>query len=285
MKQRIFISVLAWMGMALALSGCSSFGKTMKSWVSGKESPDVRREPQSQVAPQTRVPGPARFSENENMRVNTDRQYRKMNRSRFEEQAELGADAGSLWVMEGQGAYLFSQNQIRVVGDLLNVRIEGGAKSQLQTKIRVISRLLERLDNPRRGLASKTTPGAGVAAGTGASSEPATAPAAPPTGNASANQDKGQGADAQTETTSAASAAGGDVPFNVASVPTRIVEQLKDGSYRVRGMQPFMIGKREYKVIVTGIVRGEDFDDAGLDASKLLDSQFDIVSSRKGAAL
>ena len=69
------------------------------------------------------------------------------------------------------------------------------------------------------------------------------------------------------------------------AVPTRIVEQLKDGSYRVKGMQPFMIGKREYKVIVTGVVRPEDFDDAGIDSSKLLDSQFDIVSSRKGATL
>jgi flagellar L-ring protein precursor FlgH len=47
-------------------------------------------------------------------------------------------------------------------------------------------------------------------------------------------------------------------------------------------MQPFMIGKREYKVIVTGVVRPEDFDDAGIEAGKLLDPQFDIVSSRKG---
>jgi flagellar L-ring protein precursor FlgH len=46
-----------------------------------------------------------------------------------------------------------------------------------------------------------------------------------------------------------------------------------------------MIGKREYKVIVTGIVRQEDFDDSGIDASKLLDPQFDIVSSRRGASL
>ena len=42
-----------------------------------------------------------------------------------------------------------------------------------------------------------------------------------------------------------------------------------------------MIGKKEYKVIVTGIVRADDFNDEGIDAPKLLDPQFDIVSLRK----
>ena len=46
-----------------------------------------------------------------------------------------------------------------------------------------------------------------------------------------------------------------------------------------------MIGKREYKVIVTGLVRPEDFNDAGISAEKILDPQFDIVSSKKGMAL
>ena len=67
-------------------------------------------------------------------------------------------------------------------------------------------------------------------------------------------------------------------------VPTRIVELLKDGNYRVKGDQPFMIGKREYKVIVTGIVRPADFDDAGISAEKLLDPKFDIVSLKRPGA-
>jgi flagellar L-ring protein precursor FlgH len=67
-------------------------------------------------------------------------------------------------------------------------------------------------------------------------------------------------------------------------VPTRVVERMVDGNYRVRGMQSFMIGQREYKVIVAGIVRAEDFNEEGINASQLLDSSFDIVSA-KGAEM
>jgi flagellar L-ring protein precursor FlgH len=42
-----------------------------------------------------------------------------------------------------------------------------------------------------------------------------------------------------------------------------------------------MIGKREYKVIVTGLIRPEDFNDAGIISEKLLDPQYDVVSLRK----
>ncbi len=211
---------------------------------------------------------PTRFSENENVNVNTNRYYRRMNRQRLEEEAELNAQAGSLWVMEGQGAYLFAQNQTRMVGDLLNVRIEGAAKSQLQTKARVIARLLERLENSRRGLASDD----------GSSQEKAVAQGGEQRPNAENQQGAAVPGQAQT-------AKKDDPPFPVEVVPTRIVEQLKDGSYRVRGLQSFMIGRREYKVVVTGVVRQQDFDDSGIDSSKLLDPQFDIVSAKKGAAL
>lgn len=236
-------------------SGCASLGKTLKAWMNGTEQ-DER--------PKISTPT---FSEQDNLRANSDKQYRRMNRSRFEEEADLKADAGSLWVMEGQGAYLFAQNQMRMVGDLLNVRIEGQPKSQLQTKANVIKKLLDRLENPpTRGLAS-VKPAAPVA--------PA-AEAKKPADGAEKAGEGAAGADAASKTEPA---------FGVQTVPTRIVEQLKDGSYRVRGMHPLMIGKREYKVIVTGIVRSEDFDDAGVDSTKLLDPQFDIVSSRKGASL
>ena len=60
---------------------------------------------------------------------------------------------------------------------------------------------------------------------------------------------------------------------------------MKDGSYRVKGTQAFMIGKREYKVIVTGIVRPDDFNEDNTSAAKLLDAQFDVVSTKKGIAL
>jgi flagellar L-ring protein precursor FlgH len=249
---------------AILFSSCTTLGNSWKSLVGGGSD-------SSQSNKQVTTP---KFSEQENLRVNDDKQYKRMNRQRFEDEADVKEGAGSLWVMEGQGAYLFSQNQIRMVGDLLNVKIEGAAKSQLQTKVKVISKLLDRLEAPR-GLAAAgpATPAPAV----GAPPAPGTpgAPAAP-------------GADGQTPDAAQAAqpvAKSNEPPFSVQTVPTRIVEQMRDGSYRVRGMQPFMIGKREFKVIVTGVVRGEDFDDAGIDASKLLDPQFDIVSSRKGAAL
>lgn len=258
---RLGLMVAALALAAVASAGCSSLGKSVKSLVSGKDPEPARK-----------VTTP-RFSETENLRVAQEpRQYKRMNRARFEEEADVSAGAGSLWVMEGQGAYLFSQNQMRMVGDLLNVKIEGGAKQQLQTKVRVITRLLDRLENPMRGLASSSAPQAA--------------------GNQNSPTAQGQkenpaaGKDGEKEEKSGESVqAKSDSPFAVQTVPTRIVEQLKDGSYRVRGVQPFMIGKREYKVIVTGVVRPEDFDDSGIDSSKLLDSQMDIVSSRKGASL
>jgi flagellar L-ring protein FlgH len=256
---------------SLSNAGCASVGKTLKAWISGRD---------HQTSPIDQIATP-RFSEQDNLKASSDKQYRRMNRQRFEEESDLRPEAGSLWVMEGQGAYLFAQNQMRMVGDLLNVRIEGSPRAQLQTKSRVITRLLDRLDNPVRGLASQGA--------TQPEAPPAPAPQAPNNDannqrNPAGQNEKAEGASPQ-EAGAAAAGNRNDPMVAVQTVPTRIVEQLKDGSYRVRGMQPFMIGKREYRVIVTGIVRPEDFDDAGIDSSKLLDAQFDIVSSKKGASL
>ena len=261
MKRSLLLYILLPLALA-ALTGCASFGKALKSFISGEE--ERPRRPASTLT---------RFSENENVPVSSNRQYRRMNRQRFEEEADLRADAGSLWVMEGQGAYLFAQNQTRMVGDLLNVRIEGAARSQLLTKARVIARLLERLDASRRGLASQEETSQGTAGPTAQANEQQ------PQQNASGQQGGSQAAN------QVADAKKDDALLPVEIVPTRIVEQLKDGSYRVRGLQSFMIGRREYRVVVTGIVRQQDFDDSGIDSSKLLDPQFDIVSAKKGAAL
>lgn len=269
-----FVNVLVICALAFVVSGCSTITKSWRSLIGGKEPVD----------PISRVTTP-RFSEQENIRVaDNDKQYRRMNRQRFEEEADVKEGAGSLWVMEGQGAYLFSQNQMRMVGDLLNVKVEGAPKSQLQTKVRVISKLLDRLEAPR-GLASvkAAQEGGGQSNQAGQQGQNAQGQQnAQPNQNAQANA---QGADGAAGQAAEKGGSPNDPPFAVQQVPTRIVEQLKDGSYRVRGMQPFMIGKREYKVIVTGIVRAEDFNDEGIEASKLLDPQFDIVSSRKGASL
>ncbi len=265
--QFVLFALAIALGASLS-SGCASFGKKFKAFLNGGEVDDP-------AVPKISTP---RFSETDSVRYGVERKYRRMNRDRFEDEADVAAGAGSLWVMEGQGAYLFAQNRMRLVGDILTVRVEGAPKSQLQTKTRVIAKLLERLEKPDsapalRGPASAKPP-VGDQPPAGASVAGAQSQAGQPQAAGVPSPPSGQPAPSRP-----------DAPFNVQTVPTRIVEVLRDGSYRVKGSQDFMIGKREYRVIVTGIVRPEDFNDEGIDAEKLLDPQFDIVSAKRGVAL
>ncbi len=197
-----------------------------------------------------------RFSENPNVLNVNNRNFKRMTRNRMEEEAELHAQAGSTWVMEGQGAYLFAQNKSRKEGDLLNVKIEGSALRQIETKVSVIKKLLKQLEE--EDLKANAPSGQGLAENAGGDAKRAPAAAAP----AAPKEEK-------------------EEPLQLDLVPTRIVERLADGNYRVKGQQPFMIGKREYKVIVTGLIRPEDFNDEGVNSGKLMDPQFDVVSIRK----
>ncbi len=199
-----------------------------------------------------------RYSENPQISVPTNRQYKRTTRSRLEEESDLGAQAGSMWVMEGQGAYLFAQNKARREGDVLNVRLDGPSLKQVETKVGVIKKLLKQLEDQQQ---------AELGGGLAASSEgadPSRAPAAAKPDDKKENKE--------------------DLA-DIQQVTTKIVERLPDGNYRIRGAQPFMIGKREYKVIAAGLVRPEDFNDEGVSSTKLIDPQFDVVSiRRKGIA-
>jgi flagellar L-ring protein precursor FlgH len=251
----------------LAGTGCASFGKKWKALVSG-ENP---RQPAAQA--QTPATG-ATYSEQAQMMPSVYRKYRRTTKKDLEDRARVDSRAGSLWVMEGQGAYLFSQNVVRMIGDPVGIRIEGEPHEQLAQKSKVIGDLLAQLEERRRRVLSRDSDeqkkqnaktevpnqaDKGKAAKPGQGANDAGANRAP------ASQDK----DA----------------FNVKTVPTRIVERLVDGNYRVRGTQPFMIGSREYKVIVSGIIRAEDFNEDGVSATQLLDPNFDIVSSRSAEAI
>lgn len=196
-----------------------------------------------------------KYSDSPNMGVPTDRKYKKMTRNRMEEEADLGSTAGSMWVMEGQGAYLFAQNKMRKEGDLLNVNLDGPARKQVETKVSVIKKLLKQLEEQEQQLSNSLAENSGDAGRAPAAAKPAE-PAAP-------KDEKEEGL------------------ADVQNIPTRIVEKLPDGNYRIKGQQPFMIGKRDYKVIVTGLIRPEDFNDAGISSEKLLDPQYDVVSLRK----
>ncbi len=246
---------LVFLSMA-QLTGCAGFGKRLKAFLGGSGS-----------AVEASKPKVAQFSENPNMPPPVRRQYKRTTRESLAEESALDAKAGSLWVMEGQGAYLFSQNIMRMIGDPIGVTIEGDARDQLTAKVDVIksltARLEERLRARQRNLAGE---GAATQADedgqgeSGAQAPSAGQPSPPPQPNSAPPKKE---------------------ELSVRTVPTRIVERTVDGNYRVKGSQPFMIGPREYKVIVTGIIRAEDFNEEGISSSRLLDARFDVVSARR----
>ena len=233
----------------LCTAGCSSVGK----WIQGEAPP-----------PKILAKKELRFSDAPELGAPNVKKFKRMTKNRFEEEAQLHPQAGSLWTSEGQTSYLFSQNKSRREGDLLNIKLEGPAQKQVDTKVVVIKRLLKRLEAPPPEALSARAPAeakeqaknseikAGVPAGGAVGAKVSEVPA---------SEDEG--------------------PVQIDLVQTRVVERVQDGNYRVKGSQPFMIGKREYKVIITGLVRPEDFDDNGISSNKLLDPQFDVVSIRR----
>ncbi|MGE0763557.1 MAG: flagellar basal body L-ring protein FlgH [Bdellovibrionales bacterium] len=244
--------------LALSLCGCSSFGRKLKAFLGGKD-PAVAAAPKSNSV---------KYSDSPNVYAGARRQYKRTTRDTLQQEASLEPQAGSLWVMEGQGSYLFAQNTVRMIGDPIGVTLEGEPKEQLQAKVDVIKKLWSKFEERQARLRAPASDEAGkdkakVAASGGKEA-----------GKDKAEADKAAQANAQASPDPKAD-------FGVKTVPTRVVERTVDGNYRVKGTQPFMIGSREYKVIVTGIVRAEDFNEEGIGANKLLDAKYDVVSVRR----
>lgn len=223
------------------LSGCASLSQRLQS-LFGRE---PAKEEEAVIS----------YSEKPNLPA--ENKDHRMTKKRMMEEAGLGERTGSLWQMEGQGAYLFAQNTARLPGDILNIIIDGQPLKQLETKTKAIKELLDQIEAESRepADASKEAPKVVQAP-----------PPPPPPAPAAEGGPEGK-----------------KVPglFDVDKIPTRIVEQLKDGNYRVQGEQVFMIGKNEYKAIATGVVRSEDYNELGVSADKLLDAKFDITKSRR----
>lgn len=228
--------------------GCASFGKKLKAFLAGNSQAQ-------QIAKNESV----KFSESPNVYNGSRRQYKRTTRESLENESALEPNAGSLWIMEGQGSYLFAQNRMRMVGDAIGITIDGEPKEQLQSKVDVIKKLwskFEERQNRMRNLAAEEN-----------AAKDKTKPKDP---KEKTEPEKSVQANTETKT-----------DFNLKSVPAKVVERTVDGNYRVKGSQPFMIGSREYKVIVTGVVRSEDFNDEGIPAQKLIDAKYDIVSVKR----
>jgi flagellar L-ring protein precursor FlgH len=238
----------------LTQSGCASFNRKLKAWLGG----DSASEPAKQASTLTK------FSESPDVTPPVKRQYKRTTRESLSEESALDAKSGSLWVMEGQGAYLFAQNPVRLIGDPLAVTLEGDPRDQLNSKVTVIKKLLAKIEERQK---ARLRGPAGEEKDADKEDD-----------SDAKKKDKKKDAQAGNKQEPAQEAA---TDLSIKNVPTRIVERTLEGNYRVKGSQPFMIGTREYKVIVTGIVRAEDFNDEGIPASKLLDPKFDIVSARQ----
>lgn len=268
-RQWIVISFL--LIFTLMQTGCASWGKKLKSFLGGGSS--TTEQPQQKQAALTK------FSETPDVSPRVRRQYKRTTKETLAEESALDSKAGSLWVMEGQGAYLFSQNVVRLVGDPLAITLEGDPRDQLTSKASVIKKLLAKIEERQK---ARLRAPAG-ATGDDAAKDDANADKNDPNA-ANKGKDKNANTAANSGGTNPAASQTPDekaTELSVKTVPTRIVERTLEGNYRVKGTQPFMIGTREYKIIVTGIVRAEDFNEEGISATKLLDPKFDIVSARK----
>ena len=254
MKWRELMLIGFLLVFGLTQSGCASFNRRLKALLNGQPAEETKK-----VATVTK------FSESPDITPRVRRQYKRTTKETLADESALDAKTGSLWVMEGQGAYLFSQNIVRLVGDPLAVTLEGDPREQLQSKVSVIRKLVAKIEERK---ARVRAPAGGENGGDA---------------DAKADKEKDAKKDAKTAANQAPEQKDqpGDGDMGVKIVPTRIVERTLEGNYRVKGSQPFMISNREYKVIVTGIVRAEDFNEDGIPASKLLDPKFDIVSARR----
>lgn len=246
----------------------------------------------------------------EDVKITPPVETKRTTRRSIEEESMLGESSGSLWSGRGQASFLFTNNNQRLLGDLLDVKIDGYPKEQIQMKVNTIAKLLAQILNDQkqeiklkeekmvvppalpaapapqapvqqRGLAS-TDPKA--AADPAAAAAPAPAPAAPVAVPVMSAEGEKQIKKIDEEAEEIKALQGGK-DFPIRSIPTRVVEVQKDGSYKVKGEKPFMIGKREYKLEIAGYVKSEDFDDKGISAEVLMEPTFEVKSEQKSENL
>jgi flagellar L-ring protein precursor FlgH len=252
------------------LSGCSSIAQKWKSLISGGDSDSAKSSSNSKEG--GAGVNPASFNKDPNYGNPKERQYKRITKSNFSEEQQLEENAGSLWKREGQGSFLFSQNNLRVLGDVVNVEVEGKVADNLNIKVDLIKKNQIKMEQmAARPVAAAAQNGKLPRPGekterSVAAAQPA--PAAPAAG--SGNAQGAPGADGHSKD-----------QFKFDSVPCRIVDKNVDGSYRVKGMQTVYIGKKEYKLIVTGNIRSDDLSMDKVMASKVMDSKFDLVATNK----
>jgi flagellar L-ring protein precursor FlgH len=239
-------------------SGCATVSQKWKQLI-GSDTP------QTAAKVETPKSDDLKYSDQQDAPIQENKRYHRMTREQFEKEG-LTDETGSLWSGDGQGSYLFSANMVRIPGDSVNITLDGEPKKQLTQKAAVLAQLMKKANRAIASVPGTPAPAVGpdgqpVAAG-------AAAPATPAPSIADKKDEKEEDAK--------------DL-FTVANIPSRIVERVPDGSYRVRGNQTFMIGKDEFRVIASGLVKSGDISDEGVAASKMMDPKFDIVSMKRSS--
>lgn len=213
-----------------------------------------------------------RYSDNNQVLPLSDRQYKKMTRSRMEEESELGAQAGSLWMMEGQTSFLFAQNKSRREGDATNIKLEGSAMKLVENKAKSAQKLLKKLeDHLKAQEEAERIASLPVEASRKPASEMDDSKKAAE--NVASKPVEAPKVEKEKEELPKLDLA------DVERIPVRITDRTEQG-FRVRGSQPLMINEKEYRVITTGIIKAEDFSDDVVSSNKMLDAQFDLVSAQ-----
>jgi len=244
------------------------------------------------------VEEPTKYSETANLMPAADREYKRMTRQRMEDDSDLQAGAGSLWLMEGQTSYLFAQNKHRRPGDPTQIKVEGSALKQLELKVATIQDLLKDLEEQKKiaeeqekkelaekqRLADIDKEAQKILTNGEARTEVAAKVIAEERSRlreVASVQEKDKNKDQKQADVKPKDKEEKIDLKDVELIPSKVVEKMPDGLLRVSGQQTLMIKKRPYKVLAMGLVRPEDFDDNQISSSKMMETQFDIIHIKK----
>ncbi len=233
-----------------------------------------------------------KFSDINNMAPPSDRQYKRMTRQKMEEESALFDSAGSLWKMDGQSSFLFAENKHRRPGDPTAIKVEGSALKLIESKVAVIQDLLAQLEEQKKKFEEEAVKSEEEKSRLAIAEEEKklreeqmALSGLPPL-----NADQFYAPEPAPPKREPAAVK----PVVVAKeekvdlkeldmIPSKIVEKLEDGIYRIRGQQFLTIKKKPYKVIATALIRAEDFNDLNVSSNKLLDAQYDVIHVKRTA--
>lgn len=230
-----------------------------------------------------------KYSEVNNYAPVTDRNYKRMTREKFEEDAELQAGAGSLWVMDGQTSYLFAQNKKRREGDATTLLVQGMALKDVEMKAFAIKDLLIELENQKKEAELKKQKEEENQNRLAEIKKEKRLILS--TGEADNEEAAQVLAEQRVQSRKPASLPKAETQKDpeldkinlkeIEQVPVKIVERLPDNQYRISGQQFITIRKVKYKLMVAGIVRGDDYSDQSITSDKMFDQNFELVHLKK----